>query len=183
MARRRIREPGNPVHVAGDDQRVRWILGAYAIATDRFISTGNVFDLDTGVVPRVKETPLPLFAPQFTFLSDSQDNLAWAVFGELGFDITDRLEASLALRYDSDERENTTETPQQYFLAPINCNTVPQPDPCAFTGEVRKETWDELQPKVTLRFKPNEDVTTYMVTAADFAAAASIRRESALWPD
>ena len=33
--------------------------------------------------------------------------------------------------------------------------------PCAFTGQVREETWDELQPKVTLRFKPNEDVATY----------------------
>jgi len=29
-------------------KRVRWIAGAYLIATDRFISTGNVFDLGTG---------------------------------------------------------------------------------------------------------------------------------------
>jgi iron complex outermembrane receptor protein len=28
-------------------QRVRWIVGAYMISTDRFISTGNVFDLGT----------------------------------------------------------------------------------------------------------------------------------------
>ena len=39
------------------DQRFRWILGAYVIATDRFISTGNVFDFDTGVVPEVKTQP------------------------------------------------------------------------------------------------------------------------------
>ena len=73
------------------------------------------------VVPRVKETPLPLFAPQFTFLSDSQDNLAWAVFGELSYDFTDRFEGSVALRYDNDERENTTETPTEFIPAPINC--------------------------------------------------------------
>ena len=41
------------------EERVRWIVGAYGIATDRFISTGNVFDLGTGIVPEVKETPLP----------------------------------------------------------------------------------------------------------------------------
>lgn len=65
------------------ENRFRWIAGAYAIATDRFISTGNVFDLGTGVVPEVRRTPLPLFNPQFTFLADSQDNFAWAVFGEM----------------------------------------------------------------------------------------------------
>jgi iron complex outermembrane receptor protein len=147
------------------ENRLRWILGAYVIQTDRFISTGNVFDNGTGEVPRVKETPLPIFAPQFTFLSDSQDNLAWATFGELSYDFTDRVEGSVALRYDNDERENTTETPQVFIPDPINCVQPPGdpiPDPCSLTGQVRKETWDELQPKVTLRFKPNDDVTTYV---------------------
>ncbi len=150
------------------ENRLRWILGAYVIATDRFISTGNVFDLGTGEVPRVKREPLPLFAPQFTFLSDSQDNLAWAAFGELSYDLTEKLEGSVALRYDSDERENTTETPQEFLPAPISCSSDPQPDPCAFTGQVRKETWDDLQPKVTLRYKPNEDVTTYLSYSRGF---------------
>ena len=106
------------------EQRLRCIVGAYVIATDRFISTGNVFDDESGVVPEVKETPLPPFAPQFTFLADSQDNLAWAVFGELSYDISDRLEGSVALRYDRDERENTTETPQDVHPVPINCVTA-----------------------------------------------------------
>ncbi|HEY6644348.1 TonB-dependent receptor [Povalibacter sp.] len=133
------------------DNRLRWIVGAYAIATDRFISTGNVFDLGTGVIPEVRRTPLPLFNPQFTFLADSQDNFAWAVFGELSFDLSDRIEASLALRYDEDERENTTETPPEFL-----------PTESGFTGEVRKHTWDELQPKVTLRYKPSDESTFYI---------------------
>ena len=33
---------------------------------------------------------------------------------------------------------------------------------------MRKETWDELQPKVTLRFKPNDDVTTYVSYSRGF---------------
>jgi len=146
------------------ENRLRWIAGAYAIATDRFISTGNVFDDGSGDVPEVKRTPLPFFAPQFSFLADSQDNVAWAVFGELSYDLTDRLEGSVALRYDRDERENTTETPTEFIPAAINCVQPPGeeiPDPCAFTGQVRDETWDDLQPKVTLRYKPSDDVTTY----------------------
>jgi iron complex outermembrane receptor protein len=148
------------------DQRLRWIIGAYAIATDRFISTGNVFDFGNfpgGVVPEVKTEPLPLNNPQFTYLADSQDNFAWAVFGELSFDITPRVEGSVALRYDRDERENTTETPQDFIPPPLVCPAPPAPQTnCAFPGQVREETWDDLQPKVTLRFKPSDDSSLYV---------------------
>jgi iron complex outermembrane receptor protein len=145
------------------DQRVRWIIGAYAIATDRFISTGNVFDLGTGEVPEVKREPLPLFNPQVSYLADSQDNLAWAVFGELNFDITPRLEGSVALRYDRDDRENTTETPQEFIPGLLVCPPPPAPPTdCAFPGQVREETWDDLQPKATLRFKPSDSSSFYI---------------------
>src|SRR5678816_4337846 len=66
------------------DRRARWIFGAYAISTDRFISTGNVIDIGDGIVPEVRHTPLTKFdlatncfppaCRQFTFLADSQDN-------------------------------------------------------------------------------------------------------------
>src|SRR5690606_26119787 len=44
-----------------------------------------------------------------------------------------------------------TETPEEFL-----------PTPEAFQGQVRKETWDDLQPKVTLRFKRTEDATMYV---------------------
>jgi iron complex outermembrane receptor protein len=130
--------------------RLRWIVGGYFIGTDRFISTGNVFDLGTGVVPRVKRTPLPLFDPQFTFLADHQTNRAWAVFADVAYDLTDRLEADFSLRYDRDERKNRTDTPNEFI----------HPNLQAFQGEIRKATWDDLQPKLTLRYTPND---TWMV--------------------
>ncbi len=143
------------------DRSLRWIFGAYAISTDRYISTGNVLDIGDGIVPEVRRTPLTKFdlatgcfppqCRQFSFLADSQDNFAWAVFGDLTFDISDRLEGSIALRYDEDERENTTETPAEFL-----------PTATSFQGEVRKNTWDELQPKVTLRYKPAVDRTLYI---------------------
>lgn len=143
------------------NQRVRWIAGAYGIWTDRYISTGNVIDLGTGAA-EVRRTPLPKAdfvtftclppaCTQVTFLADSQDNFAWSVFGELAFDLTSELEASLALRYDEDERENTTKTPAEFL-----------PTASGFTGEVRKHTWDELQPKLTLRYKPVDHTTLYV---------------------
>ncbi|HKE83853.1 MAG TPA: TonB-dependent receptor [Vicinamibacterales bacterium] len=135
-------------------KRVRWIVGGYLISTDRFISTGNVFDLGTGEVPEVKRHPLPLFNPQFTYLADSQDNFAWAMFANVDVNLTDKLELSTALRYDRDHRENTTETPAEFIPAPLVGT--------AFPGEVRTDTWDDLQPKVTLRHKPTRDSTLYV---------------------
>jgi iron complex outermembrane receptor protein len=135
-------------------KRVRWIAGAYLIGTDRFISTGNVFDLGTGEVPEVRRQPLPLFNPQFTYLADSQDNFAWAVFGNVDVDLTDTLELSTSLRYDRDHRKNTTETPSEFIPAPLVGT--------AFPGQVREHTWDDWQPKVTLRHKPTADSTLYV---------------------
>ncbi|HEX6998566.1 MAG TPA: TonB-dependent receptor [Gammaproteobacteria bacterium] len=140
------------------DARVRWIGGTYFIQTDRYISTGNIVDRGLGAFP-VYRTPRgnfpydPVSFPdsfQTTFLADEQDNFAWAVFGEIATDLSERTELSIALRYDEDTRENTTLTPTPFL-----------PTPDARTGEVRKKTWDELQPRITLRYQPSDNLTLY----------------------
>ena len=141
------------------EQRVRWIVGAYGISTDRYISTGNQIDLGNGVFPVYRDPRPSVFtdgmtdpSPQLGLLEDGQDNFAWAVFGEAAWDLSDTFEAAVSLRYDEDTRENTTLT---------------EPPHGDFTGiqivqgTVREETWSDLQPKLTLRFMPNEDVTVY----------------------
>jgi iron complex outermembrane receptor protein len=135
-------------------KRVRWIVGGYVIWTDRFISTGNVFDLGTGEVPEVRWDPLPLYDPQVTFLADEQDNFAWAVFGNVDVDLTAKLELSTALRYDRDDRKNITRTPEEFIPASLVGT--------AFPGQVRTHTWDDWQPRVTLRHKPTRDSTLYI---------------------
>lgn len=139
------------------DNRLRWIAGAYFIATDRYISTGNQIDRGNGVFPVKRNARVSVFvdptdpSPQLGLLVDEQDNFAWAVFGDITYDFTDQLEGSFSLRYDRDERENTTLTEPIYDPTFI---------PLTF-GEVRKEEWDDLQPKVTLRYKANDDLMFY----------------------
>ncbi len=156
------------------ENHVRWIVGGYLIATDRYISTGNQLDLGNGVF-KVKKTPRysifcnapnigPFFpvecagapryddpSPQIGLLVDSQDNFAWALFGEVAADLGEQFELSVSLRYDKDERKNTTLTEPLYD--PTFLGLVP--------GDKRKESWDDLQPKVTLRYKPQDDLTFY----------------------
>ena len=155
--------------------KFRWIAGAYFVHTDRFISTGNMVDSGNGVFP-VYETPsanplnpqvcvsaappcpaggvvgvTPL--PGATFLSDTQNNDAWAVFADGTFEVTDQFEVDTAIRYDEDRRENTTDTPPAFLALVL--------DPTAVSGQKRTHTWSKAQPKVTLRYKPAENVTLY----------------------
>ena len=131
-----------------------WMAGLYYVHTERFISTDNIVDRGGGTVPRVYRQPListPLAdGTNVTFLADSQNNNAWAVFGDATYDITSRLEVDAAIRYDEDSRQNTTDTPTQFL-----------PDPTAFNGEVRKHTFSETQPKGTLRYKAADNLTVY----------------------
>jgi iron complex outermembrane receptor protein len=132
-----------------------WIAGAYYVHTDRFISTGNLADRGLGA-PAVYETPIIDPANPFatntnqTFLSDSQKNDAWAVFGDATYEFTPQWELDLAIRYDNDHRQNTTDTPTQFL-----------PTTTAFTGEVRDATFSATQPKGTIRYKPNDEFTLY----------------------
>jgi iron complex outermembrane receptor protein len=139
------------------EERLRWIAGAYLISTDRYISTGNQVDRGNGVFDVKKVPRVSLFidptdpSPQLSLLADAQDNFAWAVFGEVAYDATDQFEVAVSLRYDEDERENTTLT--QPLYDPTGLDLVP--------GTERNESWSEWQPKVTLTYKPSETVTVY----------------------
>ena len=128
-----------------DDQPVRWLFGAYYVGTDRFISSPVVDDDGSGIV-RVERRPTGAGEPAtFSFLADDNDNTAFAVFGQLNYDVTDSFEASVALRYDKDERTQTT--------SPFHTGGAP--------NERRKETFDKLQPKVTLRYSLSESANLF----------------------
>ncbi|MDE0368073.1 MAG: TonB-dependent receptor [Gammaproteobacteria bacterium] len=127
------------------DQPLRWLLGAYYVGSDRFISSPVVDDTGTGIV-RVERRPTGAREPAtFSFLADDNDNTAFAVFGQLNYDVTDSFEASVALRYDEDERIQTT--------SPFHTGGPP--------NERRGETFDKLQPKVSLRYSFSESANLF----------------------
>jgi iron complex outermembrane receptor protein len=91
---------------------------------------------------------------------DSNHNTAYAVFGQLDFDLSDTLELSAALRYDRDDRELTIMAPDQFL--PVFTF------PSGRQGDVREAEFDSVQPKVTLSWRPNEDWTVYGTYAEGF---------------
>jgi iron complex outermembrane receptor protein len=91
---------------------------------------------------------------------DSNHTTAYALFGQLNYDLRENLELSLALRYDRDERELTIRAPDQ-FLPVFSF-------PSGRSGDVRQEEFDSVQPKVTVSWRPNEDWTLYGTYAEGF---------------
>jgi len=157
-------------YTSSADQRFRWIAGGQLFYTQRYISTGNMYDgaFDSGVQP-VYRDPNPQFGitsfdpqSQISFLADGQNQLAWAAYVDTSYDITDAVELSANMRYDADHRENTTLTPQEFLDANPFTNRQKIP---AHTGDKRSHTWDDFQPQVILRWQANDNVNLY----ADFS--------------
>ena len=135
------------------DEKLFWMFGGYLIATDRFISTGNMVDTGQGVFPVYRTPSTNPANPQATFLSDGQDNFAWSAFANLGYEFSEQFRADASLRYDHDKREQTTLTPPGFLNGPGQ--------PSGTTGEVREVSFSAWQPKLTLTYMPTADVTLY----------------------
>ncbi len=144
-------------------KRFRWIAGGQIYATQRFISTGNEWDTGHGVAATFYSptTPTPAFPgfttsqnPQATFLSDSQNNFAWAGYLDTSTDITQQLELSANIRYDHDHRENTTDTPTAFLPNVIGF-------PPSKTGQVRPHDWWDWQPQFILKYQITPDASIY----------------------
>ena len=120
---------------SNDDGPLRYTAGLFYVATERDRFT------DVEVVP---------FAMNL-FADATDDNSAWAAFAQVNYDITDRLELTLAGRYDEDEREQTN-------------NLVPDSDP----DRVVSHTFTMFQPKLSLAYTLAPDVTLYATAAQGF---------------
>jgi len=136
------------------DKPVQFTVGTYMVGTKRFISTGNMIDTNNGVFPVFRTPSTNALNPQFSFLADSQDNFAWAVFANTSWKVNEQLRIDASLRYDRDNRENTTLTPTNFLP---NVPGFPQ----GRTGEVRERSFQSWQPKVTITYKPVDNVTLY----------------------
>ena len=141
---------------------------------ERFVAAvAPVFTANPGAVPPSCLTgPLPpavcaanLANPNqnagaLSYNFDRNDNNAFAVFGQTNYDVNERVEVSLALRYDRDARQLTIMAPDQYL--PVF------PFPSGREGDVREEVFDAWQPKATIRWKPTDALSVYGVYAQGF---------------
>ena len=125
----RIRSP--------EDQPLRWQVGGYFLSWDRFISATVGEDRGQGILSLQRE---PAFGsstnPTLSWLADDNDNEAWALFGNVEYDVLPHLTVMGALRYDRELRDQ--------FVSEDNTAGAP--------GALNEATFDKAQPKVRLRY-------------------------------
>lgn len=136
-----------------DDQRLRYIVGAYAQNTKREVATS--VELDFCFLVPLPFCPTPpgvesgILVPQRLNTTDSEYD-QWALFAQANYDITEALELTLALRYDEDKREQTD----------------------VLTGRADAATFSDVQPKVSLAWKATPDLMLYATYAEGYKSGA-----------
>lgn len=126
--------------VSRSDQPLRWLAGVYYLNTDRRMVTRAFIDLNGD--PAAFDNPALRIADN----SEANDNNAYAAFAQVDYDLTDTLTLTGGLRYDEDRRDQT--------------NTI--------TRAERKTSFDKLQPKVTLTWKPQDGRMAYATYSTGF---------------
>jgi iron complex outermembrane receptor protein len=137
---------------SASDRRLRYIVGGYYQRTTRAIR--NVVTLDLCLFAGT------CFAPGGDFVSSgvitttladySSRTNQYSLFGQFNYDLTDQLELTAALRYDTIDGR--------------------QDDHAA--GVVDTATFSRLQPKVSLSYRPTEALTLYGTYSQGFKSGA-----------
>ena len=165
------------------DQRLRWQAGMYFLNIDRRVGVAQLEDDGRENLPRS-------FVNELTdaLVLDDFETTVLSGFGSINYDITDRMELSVALRYDIEDREVRNGVPSPadgYFSTKIDycglffeggctLNGAPPggtPWNPAFidlsTGAVsarvdkRSEEFDALQPKISLTYDLSDNTTLF----------------------
>lgn len=93
-----------------EDNAMSWQVGAYYLSWDRLRTTVTGIDTGLGIkrpttVPEFENSTNPTGLDPGNFLSFVEDSSDWAVFASVNWELTDRLDLSLAGRYDKETRE------------------------------------------------------------------------------
>jgi iron complex outermembrane receptor protein len=162
----------------GEMDRLRWQLGGYYLHINRRTCINLGLDTGQGVVEKCY-TSDPR-NPTEALADDSFKTDVYAAFGSADVDLTDQLKAGLALRYDIEQRrvENnvpvdartlyvgnvltgvpngTPGNPANYYL---NVGLDPAYNPGGRLSP-RNATFRQLEPKVTISYKPDPLLTLY----------------------
>lgn len=155
--------------VSAQDQPLRWIAGLYTADIEREVVVSYGADRGQGFV-RAPYVPADGISPTDLLFWDDFKTRVYSGYGQLEFDLSDRMEVSLALRYDREEREVENRVPN-VLNSGLNVNLVdenfaPLPINPAFGNNPdgipdRDRTFTQFQPKVTWSWAATDAVNVY----------------------
>ncbi|MBN8499655.1 MAG: TonB-dependent receptor [Sphingomonadales bacterium] len=139
--------------------RLRYIFGGYFLWRDRSLVTGTNEDLGFGIIPELDFNPATANQTRRYFAEDNKD-FAYALFGQLNYDVNDQIELSFSGRFDSDRRKQTDPRVAPYRVDGFG---IPLSGPAT-----REATFTQFQPKGTLRWKPSDNAQIYVTVGQGF---------------
>jgi iron complex outermembrane recepter protein len=145
---------------------LNWQLGGYFLKIDRLVGVSLGADLGFGVIKNLYNAP-GTNNPTSQLYADQFDTNVYAAFGSVDYALADSLKASLALRYDSEDRKTSTRVPvatDPITGAPIN--------PGQALGPIRDKSanFSLLEPKISLSWKPAANTNIYADWGVGFKA-------------
>ncbi len=177
---------------SNDDAALRWMGGVYYLDIDRDV--GVSLNTDSGQEP-IRGLLQPT-GPNRTeaLVFDNFTSEVFAVFGSLDYDITDAIELSVALRYDTEKRRVSNLVPTDLtstvidlnfdgvFNDPLNPGLSDLINPSGVIAD-QSETYSELQPKIALTWDVAENTTIYGSWGRGFKAGGFNNQGSAATVD
>lgn len=139
------------------DGAINWQVGAYYLHIDREVGVSLGADLGLGVIPQLYNAP-DSDNPTTQLYNDAFTTDVYALFASVEAELSDRFVASLAGRYDIEDRNVSSLVPDvddPITGGPINPGQAfgPIPDQSA--------TFKQFQPKISLRYALTDDVNLY----------------------
>lgn len=167
------------LRLSGSRGNLDWMAGVYLLDIEREV--GVSLNRDGGAEPI--RGLLQLSGPNRTdaLVYDQFDSSVYAIFGQLEYDISDTVEASLALRYDVEERSVTNLVPTNarqsvidlnfdgIFDDPLNPGLSSLVNPTGTIAD-KSETFEALQPKLSVTWDVTPDTTLFASYGVGFKA-------------
>ena len=144
------------------DGPVSWQVGAYYLHVNREVGISLGADLGRGVSRQLYNAP-GTDNPTTQLFHDAFKTDVYALFAAAEFDITDRLNLSLAGRYDIEDRQVRSLVPA--VRDPITGGPI-NPGQAVIGGNVQaiapqSKTFEQFQPKISLRYELTDDINLY----------------------
>ena len=130
--------------ILGESGKLRWLAGAFYFVEDNdAVGLGDIWIPDHPS-PLVN-TPPGISVYQYSNLKTT----AYALFGQLTYQMTEKLAITLGARYSDEKKEDLGAYVRQYLSVPY----VVSPD--------RSESFDAFSPKITFEYAINPDALVY----------------------
>jgi iron complex outermembrane receptor protein len=133
-----------------------WLLGAFYMSEDKTEALG---------LPAVN------FGGSFNIFA-TNDAEAWAVFGELYFNVSDQVRLIGGLRYNDETKDDFSKRGLVFNFDGLN---QPNPDDFDFPfgSRTTKDSWDDVTPKVGIDWRPGDDMLVYGTVTKGFKSGGT----------